>query len=85
MLTRIRSAGIALMLLSGLAGCGGVEQPETEDNLSQTEQAYIISCSAEDPSPCVRSSPFVCDYDLGMCVPVCADGRVCPSHRYCCN
>ncbi len=85
MMTWIRNVGIVGALTLGLAGCGGVETPVEEQHLSQTEQAYIIACSAEDPSPCVRSSPFVCNYELGMCVPVCNDGTVCPSHRYCCN
>ncbi|NMO16040.1 hypothetical protein HPC49_01595 [Pyxidicoccus fallax] len=85
MKTWIRSMGLAGMLALGLAGCGGVEAPVEAEHLGQVEQAYIIACSWEDPSPCVRSSPFVCDYEQGICVPVCDDGTVCPSHRYCCN
>lgn len=84
-MTRMWKQGAALVgfLSLGALGCGPAEEAPPADALSQTEQAFVIYCSPNDIEDCVVRG-MVCDYEHSTCVPVCADGRVCPTHRDCC-
>ncbi|MBL0695638.1 hypothetical protein [Comamonas sp. JC664] len=83
--TWMRSAGLAVVMSWGLAACGGVQEPEGHSPLGESRQELIIPCSLQDDSGCRNRQDMVCDYRQSYCVSVCSDGRVCPTHRYCCN
>ncbi|HZI13056.1 MAG TPA: hypothetical protein VE153_21920 [Myxococcus sp.] len=81
MRSMLKSLAVAVLLTSGLAGCGPTEEPESESSLADTEQS-LRAClyNGTQAGSCPSTESCV----NGTCRPKCSSSGTCASGQKCC-